>query len=97
MSHTLDHTHSFSGTLTALLDSDLQAECDGNESESTPLSSGSRLCKTLLDVYEGSEVTLVKSKRCGLGVGLVAKVLCLLLASSQTAKQTALKGPFILV
>ena len=56
------------------------------------LPSGGLMCSALLEVYEGSEVTLTRLKGCDPGAGLVSKVLCLLLASSQTAKQTALKG-----
>ena len=90
---TPDHTSSFNSTLTTLLDSPQQID---NESETIHTSSGGQLCTTLLDVYEGSEVKFVKSKGCGLEAGLVAKVMCLLLASSQTAKQTALKGLYTL-
>ena len=63
-----------------------------SESRSRGSPSGGLLCTTLMEVYEGSKVKLMRQKGCGTGVGLVSKALCLLLASSQTAKQTALKG-----
>ena len=78
---------SFNEKLTSLLDHVIETEC-----ESCPPSSGAELCAALLEVYEGSEVKLMRQKGCGLGAGLVSKVLCVLLASSQSAKQTALKG-----
>ena len=94
-SHDLSHA-SFSDTLTSLLDprepSHSETETNGEKSDSLRGLSGGDLCATLLEVYEGSEVRLTRQKGCGLGAGLVSMVLCVLLAVSQSAKQTALKG-----
>ena len=63
-----------------------------NSNDEGSISSGRLLCGALLKVYEGVEIKVLRPKGCGQGVWLVSKALCLLLASSQTAKLTALKG-----
>ena len=95
-SRDLNHA-SFDEKLTSLLDPTHQPSSETSRdvesaSATCPSSPGAELCAALLDVYEGSEVKLTRQKGCGLGVGLVSLTLCLLLASSQSAKQTALKG-----